>query len=694
MAITMRRVNVRSFDLKNAYQSHHMTLTKQYGRMACPESSKYENSDNKDMAIPKHSALRRIIHDKSFKSLAESIAYHEAALDSRKFVKGFFTNDETTLRIARKILVGNPYEKFLSNLLLKPPSQSINEQRSREIIFSAVENFPQYLSEYNKYKNKVSLVSVGGPAAIDTALLASINENRQQIDQNTFISGPFSESNLAFSALQLHVRHGTALNADRHLTGHSLIWPFLKRNIIGCTVDEALDPDFRKIDLKFSSITAEKLIIYIRNEFNWLWQFARYQLGLITEHDLNRLESALSQDILHQIEHMIGVNLSSNANRDPKQSISIHVDLTSEGSEATRVENQLMKQTVGIESVTLSDDEKSFFFGEQKTNIVQATRYPNDGNMLLEAQHIEEEILMKSGAHCLKEHITHVLFAEEANVPKKIRLAGVITENGQFIYASHLHLSLGYKAKFKFDKPKDSTFYRNLINKTKNGLNISPPVPGHSLTVATGTSINAIFKSNAYLKKIIETYGTTPQFAVTNSHWTLLAMNEEYILMRITGGGTTGQENYNPAYFLNLIANTERIFGRGTLVGILSTYGCPRSINARNSTEFFKAGNVLVSYGKGGTGNTKRHAEAVIALLELGFDKKIADLFGHCSTHDGKSMTEVINFIHDKSKDMKFIVNGDQHISRRLGYDGKLSKMEKLSLLITVVLVFELLKSI
>ncbi|CAF2109072.1 unnamed protein product, partial [Rotaria magnacalcarata] len=165
------------------------------------------------MKLPKHPKLNKFVHEKSFKSLAESVEFHEEALNSGRYIKGFFTNDDMTLKAAHEILAGNPYETFLTDLLLKPPSQSIHEQRSREITLCAIENFPEYLSEYNKCKNEISLVSVGGPAALDTSLIASIDSNMKTMQQNIYISGPFSESNLAYSALQLHVRHGTALNA-------------------------------------------------------------------------------------------------------------------------------------------------------------------------------------------------------------------------------------------------------------------------------------------------------------------------------------------------------------------------------------------------------------------------------------------------------------------------------------------------
>ncbi|CAF1246669.1 unnamed protein product [Adineta ricciae] len=631
------------------------------------------------ISLPKNHDLQKFVHDKSFDSLAESIVFHENAWENGKNIKGFFTNDQNTLKAVGNILANNSHEKFLSELLLTPPSLSTNEQRSRPINFSSIENFPHYMDDYEKNKTQRVLVTVGGPAALDTAVIASLMNNIK-LSKIIHISGSFKESNLAHSALQLHVRHGTALNAESELTGHALLLPFLIRNIKGCSMKDILHPDFRKIDVKFSSLTPEKVRIYLGNEFNWFWQMIRYRLGLITEHDLNRLESAFSQDILHLIEYFSKMTLSSNANRDPSQSISIHIDLTHTGSEETLVNNKLIKKTVGIISEQLSEYEKDFFFGTQKVNIIEATRYHNDGSLLMEAQCKKQNILTNRGGINLEQHITHVLFAKDDVTTGKTRLAGLITDKNQFIYASHLHLSPGYKAKFQFDKARASRFIRNFLNKMENKFNISSPVTRHRLTVATGTSINALMHNNTHLKKIIDKYGITPQYAVTNSHWTMLAKDDKHILMRITGGGNTGLEDYNPAYFFNLIANTERIFGHDTLIGIVSTYGCPRSINARNSTEFFKAANVIISYGKGGTGNTKRHAEAILALQELGFTSDVQDFLNHQVNYKGESLLKIATFIHEKSRAMKFLIEDNGHFDRRLGYSHKLSYNEKITI--------------
>lgn len=76
--------------------------------------------------------------------------------------------------------------------------------------------------------------------------------------------------------------------------------------------------------------------------------------------------------------------------------------------------------------------------------------------------------------------------------------------------------------------------------------------------------------------------------------------------MRATAGGNTGSQSYKPAYFINLFKNTKNLFGQA-FIGIVSVYGCSRAVNYKNSTQFAQiADGLIVSYGKGGTGNTKR----------------------------------------------------------------------------------------
>ncbi len=162
----------------------------------------------------------------------------------------------------------------------------------------------------------------------------------------------------------------------------------------------------------------------------------------------------------------------------------------------------------------------------------------------------------------------------------------------------------------------------------------------------------------------------------------MIAQNEDHVMVRMTGGGNTGSEEYNPAYFLNVLANTRRIFG-GDLVGVLSTYGCPRAINARNSTEFAKiAEGSIISYGKGGTGNTKRHIEAATGLILLGFESEVIEYFNAFYNSTGKLVGEEIKDMYQHLNNFEFVYDNTELVSRRMGFNQKISSEEMLAMTI------------
>jgi hypothetical protein len=131
----------------------------------------------------------------------------------------------------------------------------------------------------------------------------------------------------------------------------------------------------------------------------------------------------------------------------------------------------------------------------------------------------------------------------------------------------------------------------------------------------------------------------------------------------MTGGGNTGSEFYKPSYFLNLCSNTKRIFG-DDFIGIYSAYGCSRAINYKNSTEIcLFANDGVISYGKGGTGNTKRHIEAANCLIELGYKNEIVKFFNERFPKLG----DMIYDAHNKHNKFYFYDNRKK-ISRRMGY--------------------------
>jgi hypothetical protein len=258
-----------------------------------------------------------------------------------------------------------------------------------------------------------------------------------------------------------------------------------------------------------------------------------------------------------------------------------------------------------------------------------------------------------------------------------------MTKDGKYFYANKLHFTGGYKVDYEFDRDAPTRFLsgsrlRNLVNKVEDAFGLQKPL-NNDITTATGVSINAVFKKNDRIKRIIEKYGSTGEIAITNGHWTMIAQNDDHVVVRITGGGNTGSEEYNPSYFLNTIANTRRIFG-DDLIGVLSTYGCPRAVNARNSTEFAKiAEGGVISYGKGATGNTKRHAEAAMGLMMMGFEKEVVEYFNKFQGRQSQPLGDELKEIYQHVKDVEFLHDNVQKTNRRMGYDKTLSTEEMIA---------------
>ena len=101
-----------------------------------------------------------------------------------------------------------------------------------------------------------------------------------------YVTRDYKESNVFHSAHQSHARHGTALNADNSLTGHSILPQVLKRFFFKDSIEGILAPDYKKIDVMFR--IDSKLKIYLGNEINWAKEYLKQRMGKITEHDINR----------------------------------------------------------------------------------------------------------------------------------------------------------------------------------------------------------------------------------------------------------------------------------------------------------------------------------------------------------------------------------------------------------------------
>lgn len=641
------------------------------------------------------------LHRKSdFPSIGEFVTSHEDSLKKGIGLKGKFTSDKKTIDIAEDIFSGatdldEGGSNFFKRMVFAQPQHTSSEIRSIDVLISDIADFTDLRRKYEKEKiatdGRDVMLCIGGPAAENQVVLAGlIPKIRERLNNITYITRDYKEANANHSAMQSHARHGGALNADSNLTGHALLPLILMRNLIGITPEEALDPDYKKIDVPFT-IDPTKLRIYFGNEINYWKQKYRESTGKLTEHDINRIESMISQEILKTIEEESGIKISSNVREAEENPTAIHVALSRRDIEDTRQENEELKK-IGIQMEELSEKERNSLFTEGE-GVLAAWKYKSDTSLRFDTHDVNKTIAEDRGVRWLDGvEVRRIMLTQ--NDAGDAEVVGVVTKDHEFHYATKVHLTGGYKLNLRFDENSYNRFHgnalvRNFFNKLEDLFEIQSPMPT-DITTSTGISVNAVFKMDERMEGLVKR-----QLSVTNSHWTLIAKNKDYAMVRMTGGGNTGSEEYNPAYFLHLMANTRQIFG-DNLVGVLSTYGCPRAINARNSTDFVEvAKGLVVSYGKGGTGITKGHYEAAQGLMMLGFEKEVVEYFNNFQGRNGKPLGDEISEVYKHVKDVEFIHENIGRTNRRMGYDKSISMEEAISAgILLAALAFALAKSL
>jgi hypothetical protein len=603
-------------------------------------------------------------------SVEEFLLTHIKLLDNKGFYKGGFSYDEKTLEIAKNIINFDKNRSANLAYILSKPNYSNKELGSIKIEISSLENFPQFQKIYEANSAKEVMLCVGGPAACDQALIASIiPEIANKIDKIIFATRDYKESNVAHSAKQYHIRHANALNADPHLTGRHIIRSVIKRLFLGMKSLDIVKSNFLKIDVNLT-LNPRILGIYLGNEINAIKQNIRSLRKKLTEHDINRISAFLGGEFFTILEEKTATKFSARNQGKQKHPTAIHCTFNKEEAAQAEVENKLLEK-INISHKELSTKEIKSFFGENN-KIYKAYGYHSDTHMIFDTYGISRDLAVKNGVEWQENvEIKQVLLTQDSDGEPKV--AGVVDREGNFTYVSKLHFSGVYKVDYVYDSAAHSaSFLRQKISEAENSLAIEKPLR-NSMTTATGVSINAIFKKRANIGEI----------SVTNSHWTKIAEDDEHMLVRITGGGNTGSECYNPAYALNVIANTRRIFG-DDLIGILSTYGCSRAVNAKNSTEWAEiAKGFVVSYGKGGTGNTKRHFEALKALHKLGFSKELTNFCNDYKSSRGGKLGDALNKIIKLSND-DFSYSSIAKTKRRLGFSNKISLTEIVKIILSL----------
>ncbi|MBM5783035.1 MAG: hypothetical protein FJ368_06435, partial [Pelagibacterales bacterium] len=206
-----------------------------------------------------------------FPSIEEFVTPHIDDLKRERDIKGRTTADLQTIDAVRKILRNNNQSgdlEFFKKTILTQPTHSTNETGSIKVKISDIRDFPRPFRDYESKRNQDSMVCVGGPAAEDQVVMASIiPQLREKLNDIVYLTRDYKESNVNHSAKQSHARHGNALNADEELTGHALLPTIIMRQLLGVDVEDTLDSDYRKVDVKFT-IDPKKLRIYFGNELN------------------------------------------------------------------------------------------------------------------------------------------------------------------------------------------------------------------------------------------------------------------------------------------------------------------------------------------------------------------------------------------------------------------------------------------
>jgi hypothetical protein len=183
-------------------------------------------------------------------------------LSNGKENKYMQTTDQKTIGIVNKMFEQN---QFIKDHILQCPSSDTKETESLRIKICNINKYPDAKKLYDEWREKgrSRIIAVGGPSAHDQTILASIIPAIKEKHDVHFYCRNYLESNVLHSALQSHARHGNALNADPILSGRHLLPLVFKRLLLGVSLEEVVERDFIKIDVKLNNFAY--VIEYVRN---------------------------------------------------------------------------------------------------------------------------------------------------------------------------------------------------------------------------------------------------------------------------------------------------------------------------------------------------------------------------------------------------------------------------------------------
>ena len=108
------------------------------------------------------------------------------------------------------------------------------------------------------------------------------------------------------------------------------------------------------------------------------------------------------------------------------------------------------------------------------------------------------------------------------------------------------------------------------------------------------------------------------------THFVEMVHNDDYVLVKLTGGGNIADKRYSRSYAINALANLLSVIQPDSgleFVDVVCAWPCSRGINASNNGQLVRiADNCVIRFAEGGTGMTKMASNAQIMLDMLSLD--------------------------------------------------------------------------
>ncbi len=511
--------------------------------------------------------------------------------------KGFWkTQNPTSKNIYKQFITDNPH------LTTEDPFKKQAKQLTKVIEIS---NFERLTKQQQKQINdflttgKQRVVFAGGPAAKIAAVLTGLNNHNKSEIQ--FLIDDASLSNESSSASYAHINHANALNAEWASTGLGILPTLIKRNFFGekeCNV--ALKVSYKSVDLWLKNVTYLDCKLFLKNIAHGFVQQFKKALSIKNDHDKSRLASFQSSLVLDYIEQKTAINLRLKTNKNK----AFFINVGKKAHQHAVKEQAYLKKSIGLASYQLSQKDLEYHYSSATANnITSVDVFPSNGcivhgfdkkiKAMSENTPFSYEENKRITEVCLKKGKAVAVWVEDSK-----------SLNKELIAITSLGLSLGPKAHYVY-KP----------NQNKQGVDSLGPIPHQ--TLATGVSCQILFKITDK-----EKFNSLPYTGLHQAHFVEMASNDNFVLVKLTGGGNIADQRYSRSYAINALADMLRVITPEcglTFYDVISAWPCSRGINATNNGQLVRlANNFVVRFAEGGTGMSKMASNAQIIIDMLG----------------------------------------------------------------------------